>query len=76
LTAVMPGLLARWRDARWRSAQRPPSATAAGKPRSDETREQRTSPNRRKRKGRRLLAGGSGLGHLVVSSWATLMGAT
>ncbi|HLH52937.1 MAG TPA: hypothetical protein VKY92_04905 [Verrucomicrobiae bacterium] len=42
--------------------ERPPSATAAGNPSSDETKKQRISGSRRKEIGRRLLAAGSGLG--------------
>jgi hypothetical protein len=49
-----------------RYAERSPSATAAGEPSPDKANEQRISDSRRKQKGRRLLAGGSGLGHVAA----------
>src|SRR5258708_1126011 len=48
-------------------AERSPSATAAGEPSSDEAKKQRISGSRRKQKGRRLLAAGSGLGDVFVT---------
>jgi len=47
-------------------AERFPSATAAREPSSNEAREHRISPSRRKRKGWRLLAAGSGLAALSL----------